>query len=785
MSYDQDSLEYHQHPKPGKLSVVPTKPCLTQRDLALAYTPGVAAPCLAIAAEPDASYQYTNKGNLVAVVSNGTAVLGLGDIGALAGKPVMEGKGVLFKRFAGVDVFDIELGTRDPADIIHACQLMAPTFGGINLEDIRAPECFHIESELQRRLDIPVFHDDQHGTAIISGATLLNALELIGKSIADIKVVFSGAGAAGIACARFYEQLGVRHENVLLCDSKGVLYDGREDLDPGHPRYNPYKAYFSQATEARSLADALRGADAFAGVSVADLVTPEMLSTMADRPIVFAMANPDPEIDFELARQTRADAIIATGRSDYPNQVNNVLGFPFIFRGALDVRARAINEEMKVAAAHALASLAKEDVPDVVLQAYGVERLRFGPDYLIPKPFDPRVLTWEALAVAKAAVDSGVARRPIEDWEGYRDQLERYLGAERETVRRLIHRAQRCPKRIVFAEGEDHKVLRAAQILLDEKIGVPVLLGKASAIEQARCETGLELRGAEVVEPELSPLFDDYVEEYFRLRCRKGVRRDEALREMSTRSHFGPMMVRMGAGEVFISGRTRYYPSAIRPMLRVMSDRTGSRTIAGAHIVVKEGRHYLIADTSVNIEPTVDQLVAIAEQTHGLAIELGMEPRLALLSFSSFGSVRSSSSDRMRAAVEELWAKHPAWSVDGEIQADIAVLPELLADYPFCNLKDGANCLIFPNLDAANIAFRLLRGLGELTLIGPVLTGLDAPMHILQRGASVEDIVHIAAIGATQAQARRSSARPVAARPSPDVARLLHAHTLASSAAGR
>ncbi|MBN1607564.1 MAG: NADP-dependent malic enzyme [Polyangiaceae bacterium] len=753
MAYDKEALDYHRYPQPGKTAVAPTKPCITQRDLSLAYTPGVAVPCLEIAKEPNDAYLYTNKGNLVAVVSNGTAVLGLGNIGALAGKPVMEGKGVLFKRFAAVDVFDIELDTVDPDEIIRTCEVLAPTFGGINLEDIRAPECFHIEDELKKRLDIPVFHDDQHGTAIISGAALLNALEIIGKRIDEIRVVFSGAGAAGIACAKFYETLGVRHENVLLCDSQGVLYQGREDLDPGHRKYNPYKAAFAAKTSARTLADAMQDADAFAGVSVADILKPEMVKTMAKDPIVFAMANPDPEISYEAAKSARADVIIATGRSDYPNQVNNVLGFPFIFRGALDVRAKAINEPMKVAAARALAALAKEDVPDTVLHAYHTDRLGFGPEYLIPKPFDPRVLTSETIAVARAAVATGVARKPITDWDAYRDHLERFLGAERETVRRLIHQAQRRPQRIVFAEGTDDKVLRAAQIILDEGIGVPVLLGGTAEVEARKQGLSLNLDGAEVIEPRFSPRYAKYVEAYYALRCRRGVTRDDARRYMTRRAYFGPMMVRQGDADVFISGRSRYYPTAIRPMLRVMSDRIQGHTIGAVHIVVKGGKHYFLADTSVNLDPTCEQIVDITENVHKLATDLGVAPKIAMLSFSSFGSVKSPSSTKMRCATELLWQKHPDWAVDGEIQADAAVLPNLLEeDFAFSKIKGGANCLIFPNLDAANIAFRLLRSLGDMTLVGPILCGLDLPMHILQRGSSPDEIVHIAAIGAVQAQ---------------------------------
>ena len=752
MSYDEEALLYHRFPRPGKLAVVPTKPCMTQRDLALAYTPGVAAPCLRIADNPDDAYHYTNKGNLVAVVSNGTAVLGLGDLGALAGKPVMEGKGVLFKRFAGVDVFDIELDARDPEDIIRVCEAIAPTFGGINLEDIKAPECFHIEEELQRRLDIPVFHDDQHGTALISGAALLNAVSLIGKRLEDLRVVFSGAGAAGIACARFWVSLGVRREHILLCDSTGVVYKGRPDVEPGHPRYNPYKAAFAADTDARTLADAMRGADAFAGLSMKGLVTGAMVKSMAADPIVFAMANPDPEISWEEATEARSDVIMATGRSDYPNQVNNVLGFPFVFRGALDVRARAITEEMKVAAAHALAELAREDVPDNVLRAYHLERLSFGRDYLIPKPVDPRVLTREAMAVAKAAVASGVARQPITDWDAYRDQLEQLLGPERETVRRLIHQAQRAPKRIVFGEGDDPKVLRAAQIILDEGIAQPILLAEPDRVAAAAAELGLELAGVEVLEPARSGHYERFVDSYYALRWRRGVRREDAYREMSRRGTFGPMMVREGVADIFVSGRTRYYPDAIRPMMRVMADRLRQRTLSAAHIAIKDGHHFLLADTAVNVDPSVEQLVHIAENTAELARELGIKPRIAFLSFSSFGSVKHPAAEKMRLAAELMQRTRPECEVDGELQADVAVLGDLFKEFPRSRLSGPANVLVFPTLDASNIAFRLLSSLGGISMVGPVLSGLELPLYVLQRGASPEDIVNLAAIAVVHAQ---------------------------------
>ncbi len=756
MAYDKEAIEYHSKPVPGKVSVTPTKPCITQRDLSLAYTPGVAVPCLEIEQDPEKAYKYTSKGNLVAVISNGTAVLGLGDIGPLGGKPVMEGKGVLFKRFANIDVFDIELDTKDPEEVILASKLLSPTFGGINLEDIKAPECFYIEETLKEMLDIPVFHDDQHGTAIISGAALLNAVEIIGKDMAELKVVFNGAGAAGIACAKFYESLGVSHENVLMCDSKGVLYKGREDLVEGHPRYNKYKAYFAADTDKRTLAEAMVGADAFAGVSVANVVTQDMVRSMANDPIIFAMANPDPEITYEDAKAARSDVIMATGRSDYPNQVNNVLGFPFIFRGALDVRAKAINEEMKVAAAHALADLAKEDVPDTVLRAYHTNKISFGREYLIPKPFDPRVLTREAVAVAKAAVDSGVARKEIQDWEAYRDQLEKHLGAEREIIRRLIHVAQDTPHRIAIGAGTDEKMLRAANIIAEEGIGTPVLLGSEKEVKAKIEELGLNLQNVEIVEPAKHPRFNEYVDLYYNLRNRKGVNRDEAIRDMRTGVYYGPMMVRQGDADVYISGRSRYYPLLIRPMMRVMKDRTNGGILAGVYMAIINHKPYFLADTTVNFSPDEDQLVQIAENVHQLVSSLGIKPRMAFLSFSNFGSNKHPGTEKMAKAVEKLWKIHPDWDVDGELQADIAVSPELLKEeYPFAKIQGGANCLIFPSLNASNIAYRLLRSLGNATLLGPMLTGLDLPMHVLERGCDVDDIVNIAAIGAVQAQARK------------------------------
>ncbi len=752
MAYDQEALEYHSKPVPGKIEVVATKPCGTQRDLSLAYTPGVAVPCLKIEENPDDAYKYTSKGNLVAVVSNGTAVLGLGNIGALAGKPVMEGKGVLFKRFANVDVFDIELNTLDKDEIVRACELLEPTFGGINLEDIKAPECFYIEETLQEKLEIPVFHDDQHGTAIISGAALINACEIIGKDISKIKIVMNGAGAAGIACAKFYEELGASHENIIMCDSKGVIYKGREDVEEDHPRYNKYKAYFAVETERRSLADAMVDSDVFAGVSVKDCVTQDMVRSMANDPIIFAMSNPDPEITYEAAIEARPDVIMATGRSDYPNQVNNVLGFPFIFRGALDVRAKAINEPMKVAAAKALAALAKEDVPEVVLHAYHVDAMKYGKEYLIPKPFDPRVLTWEALAVAKAACETGVARKEITDWDAYRDHLEEHLGAERHIIRRLIHKAQTASTKIVFAEGNDEKVLRASQQIIDEKIGTPVLVGNKEEIETKIKAFELNLDAAEIVQPDLSDKYDEYVEKYYTLRQRKGVNLQAAKTDMKSKYHFGPMMVREGDADVYVSGRTRYFPDAVRPMLQVMSDRRTSDTVAGVEMAIVNNRLLFMGDSALNINPDVNQIVAITENVHALATSLGYTPRIALLSFGSFGSVPCDTAKKMRKATEILWEKHPDWELDGEMQADAALSTDVLKkDFPFSKLTKEANCLIFPDLNASNIAYRLLGEAGGATTIGPILTGIAHPMHILERGAGVDDIVNIAAIAAVQA----------------------------------
>jgi malate dehydrogenase (oxaloacetate-decarboxylating)(NADP+) len=745
---DEDVFEYHERPRPGKLEVTTSKPCLTQRDLSMAYTPGVARPCLAIEQDPEAAYRYTGKGNLVAVVSNGTAVLGLGDIGALAGKPVMEGKGVLFKRFADIDVFDIEIDSRDPDEIVRIVKALEPTFGGINLEDIKAPECFYIEERLKAIMNIPVFHDDQHGTAIISGAALLNALELVGKRIDEVKVVFSGAGAAGIACAEMYLKLGVRRENVLMVDTVGVIYEGRRE------KMNPYKQRFARPTDLRTLEQAMVGADVFVGVSVKDLVTPAMLRSMADRPIVFAMANPDPEITYELALQTRDDVIMATGRSDYPNQVNNVLGFPFIFRGALDVRARAINDEMKLAAARALADLAREDVPDQVLKAYGIKRLQFGREYLIPKPFDPRVLLWEAPAVAKAAMESGVARRPIKDLEAYRESLERILGRSREVMQLVVHKAQARPAtRLVFAEGEHDTILRAARAIVDQRIARPVLLGRPDIVAERARQLGLELRDYEVVDVASSPRLGAYADALYRLRQRKGMTPAMAAASVLDPTIFGLMMVREGDAQGFVGGLFKAYPETIRPAIQIIGLRDGVSRVSALQLLVLKDRLVFCADTMVNIEPTAEELAEIAVLAADTARFFDIEPRVAMLSFSSFGSVRHPLAEKVARAVALVQRMRPELIVDGEMHLDTAVVEEIVREnYPHSRIRGDANVLIFPSLEAGNIGYKLVHRLGRAEAIGPVLMGMRKPVTVLQHGTTVADIVNLAAITAVAAE---------------------------------
>ena len=742
----QDALDYHSTGRKGKIEVVPTKPCRTQWDLSLAYTPGVAEPCLEIHKKPELAFDYTARGNLVAVISNGTAVLGLGNIGALAGKPVMEGKGVLFKRFADIDVFDLEVNSEDPDDVIRLCQLLEPTFGGINLEDIKAPECFQIEQTLRKTMSIPVFHDDQHGTAIISGAALLNAVEIVGKDISKVRVVLNGAGAAGIACAEHYVRLGVRRENILLCDTKGVVYAGRAE------NMNPYKAHFAAKTERRTLADALKGADVFVGLSIGKCVTPEMLRSMADHPVVFAMANPVPEISYDEAKAARPDVIIATGRSDYPNQVNNVLGFPFIFRGALDVRARAINEEMKLAATRALAKLTKEDVPDSVLRAYGVSRLQFGPEYIIPKPFDPRVLIWESAAVAEAAMQSGVAQRAV-DLDEYREQLQRRLGRTYAVMQNIRNRAKAAPKRIVFSEGEHDKIIRASARLVDENIAQPILLGRPAVIEQRFQELGLGKVKVEIIEPSRSTRLPAYVDEFFRLRHRSGITRTEAQEWMLNHNYFGAMMVNMGEADGFLAGVSQHYPDTIRPALEIIRTRAGVQRVSGLYVIATKKDVYFFADTTVNIEPTSDQLAEIAILSAEVARWFDVEPRVAMLSFSNFGSTQHPLADKVRKATALVKERAKGLIVDGEMQADTAIVPELTAeDYPFSQVKGDANVLIFPDLEAGNIAYKLMMRMGGAEALGPILMGMAKPVHVLARGSEVEEIVNMAAIAVVHAQ---------------------------------
>ncbi len=745
----QDALDYHSSGRKGKLEVVASKPCATQRDLSLAYTPGVAEPCLEIARDPELAYEYTGKGNLVAVVSNGTAVLGLGDIGAQAGKPVMEGKGVLFKRFADVDVFDIELNEKDPDMVVEVVARLEPTFGGINLEDIKAPECFYIEEKLKARMNIPVFHDDQHGTAIISAAAFLNALELTNRKIEDVRVVFSGAGAAAIACANLYVTYGVRLENILMVDRTGVIYAGRTE------NMNPYKAKFARDTEKRTVAEALEGADAFVGVSAAKLVTGAMIKRMAKNPIIFAMANPVPEILPEEAKAARPDVLMATGRSDYPNQVNNVLGFPFIFRGALDCRATQINEAMKLAASRALAALAKEDVPDSVARAYGVEGFRFGREYLIPKPFDWRVLMWVAPAVAEAAAQTGVARQPIEDIEAYRAKLEGMLSRARSFMQVIHEKARSSPKRIVLAEGDHPKVQRAAKIIAEEGIAQPILLSRGKKAEAALRQLDLKAP-VTVIDPEEHPRFRTYVEDFWERRKRHGVTKEDAHHMMRVRNYFAPMMVAEGDADVALSGLTTYYPETIRPALQTIGMAREATRVSGLFILILQERVFFFADTTVNINPTAEDLAEIAIQSAAVARLFNIVPRVAMIAFSNFGSTRSPETDKVREAVHIVRQRRPDLDCDGEMQADTAVLPDFLKnEYPWAALKGPPNVLVFPELQSANAAYKLVWRLAKAEAIGPILMGMGKPVHVLQRGVEVADIVNMAAFGVVDAQSRK------------------------------
>jgi len=749
----QEALDYHAVPRPGKIEIAPTKPCRTQRDLSMAYTPGVAVPCLEIHKNPHDAFKYTGRGNLVAVVTNGTAVLGLGDIGALAGKPVMEGKAVLFKRFADVNVFDIEVNSHNPDDVIKVCQLLELTFGGINLEDIKAPECFYIEETLKKTMHIPVFHDDQHGTAIISGAALLNALEVVDKDIGKIRLVINGAGASGIATAEHYIRLGMKRENITLCDTKGVVYKGRTE------GMNPYKERFAQNTKLRTLAEAMADTDMFLGLSVGGVVTQDMVRSMAARPIVIAMANPDPEITYEDAKACRDDVIMCTGRSDYPNMVNNVLGFPFIFRGALDVRATAINEEMKLAATRALAALAKEDVPDSVCRAYGVERLKFGPDYLIPKPFDPRVLVWEASAVARAAMETGVAQEPV-DLAEYREQLEKRLGLAREVMRLIIHKARAKPKRVVFPEGETDKVLRASHILADEHIARPILLGSEKKIRARAAELGVALGGMDIVDPDNSEFREVYTQELYWLRQRRGVNLSEARRLIDNRNYFASLMVHMDDADALVSGITQLYRDTILPALQIIKVREGVRRVSGLYVLVtRKGDVLFLADCAVNIDPSAEDLAEIALCAAEVARRFDVVPRIAMLSFSNFGAINHPECEKVRRATALVKQRDPTLVVDGEVMADTAVNPEALErDFPFSTLKGGANVLIFPNLASANVAYRLLGRVGGAETLGPIMMGMSKPAYVLPQGVEVEDIVNIAALAVVEAEATKATA---------------------------
>jgi malate dehydrogenase (oxaloacetate-decarboxylating)(NADP+) len=744
----EDALEYHSRGRPGKIAVVPTKPLTNQRDLALAYSPGVAEPCLEIKATPDDVYKYTAKGNLVAVVTNGTAVLGLGNIGAAAGKPVMEGKGNLFKQFADIDVFDLEVGSESPDDLVKFCQLLEPTVGGINLEDVKAPDCFYVEETLRKTLKIPVFHDDQHGTAIISGAALLNALEVVGKDIERVKVVFSGAGAAAISTAEHYVRLGVKREHIIMCDRSGVIYAGRTE------HMDPYKARFPAETKARTLDEAIVGADVFVGLSAAGAMSPAMVKAMADQPIIFALANPTPEILPAEAKAVRPDAIVATGRSDFPNQINNVLCFPFMFRGALDVRATEINEDMKMAATRALAALAKEDVPDNVAQLYGLTSVKFGPDYLIPFPFDPRALLWVAPAVAWAAVASGVAREMI-DLERYRDTLELRLGRARGLMRGIVNRAQQDPKRIVFPEGETLKVLRAAQIMVDDGIALPILLGRPHKIRQLADEWGISLEGIRVEDPAESEHRDRYAKLLAERRQRKGLSLSEAEQRLYKSVYFGCTMVAAGDADGIVGGVGKHYPETIRPALEVIGAHHVTKLASGLYMLVFDKRVVFCGDTTVNIDPTAEQVAQIAISAAGLVANFGMVPKVAMLSFSNFGSVKHPHAEKMAEAVRIVRERRPALAVDGEMQADLAFDEEEMKNrYPFSALTESANILIFPNLSAGNIAYKLLTKLGGATAIGPILVGMAHPVHVLEQNADVEDIVNMAAVAVIDAQWR-------------------------------
>jgi malate dehydrogenase (oxaloacetate-decarboxylating)(NADP+) len=748
----QDALDYHSLGRPGKIEVVSTKPTQTKRDLSLAYSPGVAEPCLKIAENKEDVYKYTAKGNLVAVISNGTAVLGLGDIGPEASKPVMEGKGVLFKIFADIDVFDIELNVKDVEGFIACVKALEPTFGGINLEDIKAPECFEIESRLREELNIPIMHDDQHGTAIISAAALLNALELVNKPIEKIRMVVNGAGASAMSCSKLFIALGVRKENLLMLDSKGVLNKKRSDLDD-------YKSYFANDTQLETLEEAMKDSDVFVGLSKANVLSQDMIRSMSKNPIVFAMANPDPEIAYDLAIAARPDIIFATGRSDHPNQVNNVLGFPFIFRGALDVRATTINEEMKLAAVRAIANLAKEPVPDSVMKAYNETNLEFSRTYIIPKPIDPRLIETVSPAVARAAMESGVAKHPILDWEKYRLELRNRLGLDNRFIRRMMTQARQNPQRVVFAEADNVKILKAAQIVREEGIAIPILLGNREKILSLMEEYAIELEDVSIIDP----LAEDakreaYGQKFFAKRQRKGINVYEAVKLMRDRNYFGCMMVNEGEGDAFISGLTKNYPKSLKPAMQIVGREEGISKIAGMYIIMTKKGPYFFADTTVNIDPTAEELIEITKMSHAEVEKLGVSPVIAMLSYSNFGSAKGNVPEKVETAVKYLHKYHPEIVVDGDIQANFAMNNDMLKEnFPFSTLVDkDVNTFIFPNLAAGNIAYKFAQSFGAAESMGPILLGFNKSVHFLQLGSSVREIVNMVAVAVLDAQAKNS-----------------------------
>lgn len=756
----QDALDYHSQGRPGKIQVVPTKPYSSQRDLTLAYSPGVAEPCLKIAENKEDVYKYTAKGNLVAVISNGTAVLGLGDIGPEAGKPVMEGKGLLFKIFADIDVFDLELDTKNVDDFVKIVKALEPTFGGVNLEDIKAPECFEIERRLKEEMNIPVMHDDQHGTAIISAAALLNACDLQKKKIDKVKIVVNGAGAAAISCSRLYVSLGAKKENIVMCDRSGVIRSDRENLDA-------IKKEFVTTRNLNTLEEAMKDSDVFIGLSSADCVTAEMLKSMAKNPIVFAMANPNPEIAYDLAIKSRKDLIMATGRSDYPNQVNNVLGFPYIFRGALDVRATTINEAMKIAAVRAIAELARKTVPEAVNMAYNARNIKFGKEYIIPKPMDFRLMTNVSMAVAKAAIESGVARKTITNWDAYAEELKRRLGMDDSIMRAITNKAKSAPKRVVFAEADNYKILKAAQIVKDDNIAIPILLGNKEIIQQIIDENALELEGVQIIEPALEPeRMKKYADSLYKKRQRRGVTLFEASKLLRDRNYFGASMVEFGEADAMISGLTKNYVSTIKPALQVIGTEEGVNRVAGMYMMMTEKGPVFFGDTTVNVDPTAQDLVDLTLLLEKSVRKFNIQPRIALLSYSNFGSNEGTVPEKVREAVKILHEQHPTIVVDGDMQGNFAINNALLREnFPFSSLVDApANTLVFPNLESGNIAYKLLQELGGAEAVGPILLGLKKPVHIVQLGSSVREIVNMVTIAVLDVQAKEEVASPTKRR---------------------